>query len=148
MQKRVVNIRLLILTSVGILLSGCSLSNKYITYNGAYYLDETLQDSAGNVAIDKNTGRPIPNPEFAIVAMTVGKPKLNQDGRYINQSLPKAYVIGADGNINMVDRDGNMTTIDRKTKKIIKITQIPIHEIHGRRYFEFEGKKYYADPNN
>ena len=148
MQNQVAIIRLLILISVGILLSGCSLSNKYISYNGAYYLEETLLDSAGNVAIDKNSGRPIPNPEFAIVAMTVGKPKLNQDGRYINPSLPRAFVIGKDGNFNLVDREGNMTTIDRNSKKVIKITQIPIHEIHGRRYFEFEGKKYYADPNN
>ena len=39
-----------------------------------------------------------------------------------------------------------MTTYDPKTLKTIRTTQIPIHEINGKHYFNYEGKKYYADP--
>ncbi|WP_239327018.1 hemagglutinin repeat-containing protein [Snodgrassella gandavensis] len=116
------------------------------SYNGAYELDENLLDPFGNKYIDKNTQEPMPNPEFDKIKDTVVEPKPNANKRYNNPTLAQAVVIGADGNINLVDRQGNMTTIDSRTLKPIKTTQIPIHEIHGKHYFNFEGKRYHADP--
>ena len=117
------------------------------SYNGAYYLEPYLTDPFGQYYIDKNTRDYIPNPEFQKIDKTVIKPQKDENGLYPNPTLAQAYVIGEDGNIRLVDRQGNMTTINRRTQKVIGTAQIPIHEIHGRRYFEFEGKKYYADPN-
>ncbi|MBI0159620.1 MULTISPECIES: hypothetical protein [unclassified Snodgrassella] len=117
------------------------------SYNGAYYLEPYLTDPFGRDYIDKNTNKPILNPEFDKIEKTVVKPNQDENGLYPNPTLAQAYVIGEDGNIRLVDRQGNMTTINRRTQKVIGTTQIPIHEINGRRYFEFEGKKYYADPN-
>jgi hypothetical protein len=37
------------------------------SYNGHYYLDAYLKDLDGNDCIDKNTGKPISNPEFDII---------------------------------------------------------------------------------
>jgi hypothetical protein len=116
------------------------------SYNGAYELDDNLLDPFNNKYIDKNTQEPIPNPEFDKIQNTVEEPKSNANERYDNPTLAQAVVIGADGNINLVDRQGNMTTIDGKTLKPIRTTQTPIHEIHGKRYFNFEGKRYHADP--
>ena len=106
-----------------------------------------MTDPFGRDYIDKNTNKPILNPEFDKIEKTVVKPNQDENGLYPNPTLAQAYVIGEDGNIRLVDRQGNMTTINRRTQKVIGTTQIPIHEINGRRYFEFEGKKYYADPN-
>ena len=117
------------------------------SYNGAYYLEPNLTDPFGQEYFDKKTDKPIPNPEFQKIEDTVVKPQKDENGLYLNPTLAQAYVIGEDGNIRLVDRQGNMTTINRRTQKVIGTTQIPIHEINGRRYFEFEGKKYYADPN-
>ncbi|NUF09849.1 hemagglutinin repeat-containing protein [Snodgrassella sp. ESL0324] len=117
------------------------------SYNGNYYLDQYLTNSNGQKSIDKNTGKPIRNPEFEKIEQTVAQPKQDQNGRYINPTLAKAVVVDRNGNINFIDRQGNVTTIDQATNNPIKNTQIPIHEINGTRYFEFEGKKYYADPN-
>ncbi|MGE9549578.1 hypothetical protein [Snodgrassella sp. CS2] len=116
------------------------------SYNGAYYLKRYLVDANGEEYIDKNTKEKIQNPEFNKISETVEEPKLNQDGRNDNPTLAQAVVVGEDGNINLVDRQGNMTTYDKKTLKPIKTTQIPIHEINGKRYFNYGGKKYYADP--
>jgi hypothetical protein len=48
--------------------------------------------------------------------------------------------------MNLVDRQGNVTTLDKWTHRPIRTTQIPIHEVNGKRYFNFEGKRYHADP--
>ena len=117
------------------------------SYNGAYYLEPYLTDPFGQYYIDKNTRDYIPNPEFQKIDKTVIKPQKDENGLYPNPTLAQAYVIGEDGNIRLVDRQGNMTTINRVTQKVISTTQVPIHEIHGKCYFEFEGKKYYADRN-
>ena len=116
------------------------------SYNGDYYLNEYLQNLDGIEYIDKNTGKPIPNPEFGKINDTVVKPKKDENGRNINPTLAQAVVIDADGYINLVDRQGNMTTLDKWTRKPIRTTQIPIHEVNGKRYFNFEGKRYHADP--
>lgn len=116
------------------------------SYNGAYYLEPFLLNENGKVYIDKNSKLPIKNPEFDKIKDSVIKPKLDQNGQYINPTLAQAIAIGKDGNINLVDRQGNMTTYDKKTLKPIKTTQIPNHEINGKRYFNYGGKKYYADP--
>ncbi|WP_155266327.1 hypothetical protein [Snodgrassella communis] len=70
----------------------------------------------------------------------------HQEKQPYNYSDPKAVVIGKDGYIRLVDRHGNMVTLDKITNKPIKVTQIPIHEVNGKRYFNFEGKRYHADP--
>ncbi|WP_239365334.1 hemagglutinin repeat-containing protein [Snodgrassella communis] len=116
------------------------------SYNGDYYLNEFLQDPYGNEYIDKNTGEKIPNPEFDKIRDTVVKPEKDQNDRYNNPTLAQAVVIDADGYINLVDRQGKMTTLDKWTHRPIRTTQIPIHEVNGKRYFNFEGKRYHADP--
>ncbi|MCO6505459.1 MAG: hypothetical protein J6568_08620 [Snodgrassella sp.] len=93
--------KLLLLTGLSILLTGCSISDWYNNY---------------------------------------------QEKQPYNYSDPKAVVIGKDGYIRLVDRHGNMVTLDKITNKPIKVTQIPIHEVNGKRYFNFEGKRYHADP--
>ncbi|WP_100150163.1 hypothetical protein [Snodgrassella communis] len=93
--------RLLIITGLMLLLSGCSISDWYNNY---------------------------------------------QEKQPYNYSDPKAVVIGKDGYIRLVDRHGNMVTLDKRTNKPIKMTRIPIHEVNGKRYFNFEGKRYHADP--
>ena len=107
-----------------------------------------MTDPFGQEYFDKNTRKRLPNPEFDKIEKTVQKPDMDENGLYPNPTLAQAYVIGEDGNIRLIDRQGNMTIINRITQKVIGTTQVPIHEIHGKRYFEFEGKKYYADPNH
>ncbi|PIT53344.1 hypothetical protein BHC44_05990 [Snodgrassella alvi] len=70
----------------------------------------------------------------------------HQEKQSYNYSDPKAVVIGKDGYIRLVDRHGNMVTLDKITNKPINMTRIPIHEVNGKRYFNFEGKRYHADP--
>ncbi|WP_100152692.1 hemagglutinin repeat-containing protein [Snodgrassella alvi] len=116
------------------------------SYNGAYNLEQYLLDENGKKYIDKNTNKPIRDPEFKKIEESVKGLQKDKNGQYINPTLAQAVVIGEDGNINLVDRQGNMTTLDRRTLKTLKTTQIPIHEINGKRYFNYGGKKYYADP--
>ena len=118
------------------------------SYNGAYYLEEYLTDPFGKNYIDQYTKNPIPNPEFKNIEEAVQKIYEDENGLFPNPTLARLMFIGKDGNIRVVDRLGNMTTVNRITQKVIGTTQIPIHEINGRRYFNFEGKKYYADPNH
>ena len=118
------------------------------SYNGNYYLEPYLTDLFGQDYIDQYTRQPIPNPEFKQIVDTVQKLYQDENGLYPNPTLARSMLIGKDGNIRVVDRLGNMTTVNRITQKVIGTTQIPIHEINGRRYFNFEGKKYYADPNH
>ncbi|PIT47590.1 hypothetical protein [Snodgrassella alvi] len=116
------------------------------SYNGDYYLNEYLKDPDGKEYIDKNTGKKIKNPEFDKIEKTVVKPQEDQNGRIVNPTVARAVVIDADGNMNLVDRQGNVTTLDKWTHRPIRTTQIPIHEVNGKRYFNFEGKRYHADP--
>lgn len=103
-------------------------------------------DENGNEYIDRNTGKRIPNPEFTKIKDSVAEPKEDNNGRYINPTLAQAYVIDADGNINLIDRFGTVRTFNKWTHRHIKTTNIPIHEVNGKRYFNFEGKRYHADP--
>ena len=96
--------------------------------------------------IDRNTGKGIPNPEFTKIKNSVAEPEKDKNGRYINPTLAQAYVIDADGNINLIDRFGTVRTYNKWTHRLINTTHIPIHEVNGKRYFNFEGKRYHADP--
>ncbi|MGE9549582.1 hypothetical protein [Snodgrassella sp. CS2] len=116
------------------------------SYNGAYYVEQFLLDKNGKKYLDKKTGKPIENPEFRKINNTVAKLEQDETGDYVNVTVPQAVVIGNDGNINLVDQRGKMTTYDKRTLKPIKTTQIPIHEINGKRYFNYGGKKYHAVP--
>ena len=118
------------------------------SYNGNYYLEPNLTDPFGHTYFDQYTNKPIPNPEFNKILDTVQELYKDENGLFPNPTLARSMLIGKDGNIRVVDRLGNMTTVNRITQKVIGTTQIPIHEINGRRYFNFEGKKYYADPNH
>ena len=117
------------------------------SYNGHYYLEEYLKDENGNEYIDRNTGKPITNPEFDKIEKSVGgNIKRDENGRLINPTLAQAYVIDANGNINLIDRFGTVRTYNKWTHRLINTTHIPIHEVNGKRYFNFEGKRYHADP--
>lgn len=117
------------------------------SYNGHYYLNEYLQDENGREYIDRNTGLGIIDPEFTKIKKTVGgNIKKDDNDQYINPTLAQAYVIDADGNINLIDRFGAVRTFNKWTHRLINTTNIPVHEINGKRYFNFEGKRYHADP--
>ena len=58
----------------------------------------------------------------------------------------KAVVLGKDGNLRYVDRQGNAVVVSKSNQVLgqekYEIKQMP----DGTKYFEFEGEKYHAEP--
>lgn len=93
----------------------------------------------------KYNGKEIENPLYEEYIKIWPEPTKGNDS---NASLPVATVKGANGDIYFVGRDGKARIVDTRTNQVtesdkdFEILTTP----KGTRYFEFEGRKYHADP--
>ncbi|OFK85623.1 hypothetical protein HMPREF2796_10490, partial [Eikenella sp. HMSC071B05] len=136
-------------TCVGLPFGKCY---NHSSYNGWETIERNLKDANGQDILDARTGKAIVNPEFSKINRTVEPlEKQNDVGRFINPTLPKVFTQGADGNLYTIDRFGNVSAYDPKTlDKIegVKLPQATKVRINGTDYFEFQGRRYHAQPFN